>query len=128
MERVVVNFFKWPWGLKHLIFLTHCFRNSLVKIRNIFALVKLFFIKNYFKFKAPQNCWLFNGNLNDSCKNAHLLFSQNKQFNFTNDRFDNPESAVNESFLLAPPAVYFSGDFTSTFWIYLRSIPNYSEL
>ena len=43
-------------------------------------------------------------------------------FSFTFDRFCNPNSAIllNNTYLQAPPAVYFSGDFTVIAWMNLR--------
>ncbi len=51
-------------------------------------------------------------------------------YSFTNDRFNNSNSAIylNIGYLKVPPDVYFSGDFTVTAWIYLKSYINFSRI
>ena len=49
---------------------------------------------------------------------------------FTYDRFCNPNSAIyfKKGYLQVPPGSYFSGDFTVTAWINLRSYQHYSRI
>jgi hypothetical protein len=44
-------------------------------------------------------------------------------YSFVSDRFCSPNSAIyfNQGFLQVPEGAYFSGDFTVTVWIYLKS-------
>ena len=59
--------------------------------------------------------------LDDSVGGAHLYDGLNYQF--TSDRFDIPNSAIyfNKGYLTVPPGIYFSGDFSITAWINLKS-------
>jgi len=49
-------------------------------------------------------------------------------FSFTFDRFCNPNSAIllKKTYLQAPPAVYFSGDFTVIAWMNWMVIPDFN--
>ena len=51
-------------------------------------------------------------------------------YSFTTDRFGNANSAIylNNGYLQVPPGVYFSGDFTVTAWINLKSYEYYSRI
>ena len=50
-------------------------------------------------------------------------------YSFVSDRFYSPNSAIyfNKGYLQVPEGVYFSGDFTVTAWIYLKSYQYYSR-
>lgn len=58
--------------------------------------------------------------LNDEAGGANLYGGTN--YSFTYDRFCKPYSAIyfNSGYLLAPPGVYFWGDFTLTAWINVK--------
>ena len=51
-------------------------------------------------------------------------------YSFVSDRFCSLNSAIyfNKGYLQVPAGVYFSGDFTVTAWIYLKSYQYYSRL
>jgi len=60
-------------------------------------------------------------NLSDVIGGANLFGGGN--YSFVPDRFGTPNSAIyfKRGFLQVPKGVYFSGDFTFTGWIYLKS-------
>jgi hypothetical protein len=60
-------------------------------------------------------------NLSDVVGEANLFGGGN--YSFVPDRFCTPKSAIyfNKGYLQVPSGVYFSGDFTFTGWIYLKS-------
>jgi len=60
-------------------------------------------------------------NLSDVVSGAHLFGGSS--YSFVPDRFCSPNSAIyfNQGYLQVPEGVYFSGDFTFTAWIYLKS-------
>ena len=60
-------------------------------------------------------------NLSDVVGGYNLFGGKN--YSFVPDRFCTPKSAIylNKGYLQAPNGVYFSGDFTFTGWIYLKS-------
>jgi len=60
-------------------------------------------------------------NLTDLVGGANLFGGSS--YSFVPDRFSTPKSAIyfNQGYLQVPPGVYFSGDFTLTAWIYLKS-------
>jgi len=60
-------------------------------------------------------------NLSDVIGGANLFGGSN--YSFFSDRFSIPNSAIyfNNGYLQVPAGVYFSGDFTLTAWIYLKS-------
>ncbi len=66
------------------------------------------------------NYWPMD-NLNDVIGGANLF----KGFSYSSDldRFCSPNAAIyfNQGYLQVPEGVYFSGDFTVTAWIYLKS-------
>jgi len=66
------------------------------------------------------NYWPMSS-LNDSVGGATLFGGSN--YSFVADRFGRPNSAIyfNNGYLQIPSGVYFSGDFTITAWIYLKS-------
>jgi len=67
-------------------------------------------------------------NLSDVIGGANLFGGGN--YSFVPDRFGTPNSAIyfNSGFLQVPDGVYFSGDFTFTGWIYLKSYQSWSRL
>jgi len=67
-------------------------------------------------------------NFTDVVGNADLYSGTN--IYFTYDRFCNPNSAIyfSKGYLQVPPGVYFSGDFTVTAWINLRSYQSRSRI
>jgi hypothetical protein len=67
-------------------------------------------------------------NLSDVVGAANLFGGSN--YSFTSDRFNSPNSAIyfNKGYLQVPAGVYFSGDFTVTAWIYLKSYQFYSRI
>jgi hypothetical protein len=60
-------------------------------------------------------------NLSDVVGGANLFGGSN--YSFVSDRFCSPNSAIyfNLGYLQVPIGVYFSGDFTFTAWIYLKT-------
>jgi hypothetical protein len=72
------------------------------------------------------NYWPMS-NLTDLISGANLFRGSN--YSFTSDRFNSPNSAIylNQGYLQVPEGVYFSGDFTVTAWIYLKSYKNNSR-
>jgi hypothetical protein len=67
-------------------------------------------------------------NLSDVVGGANLYGGSNYSFIF--DRFCSPNSAIyfNKGYLQIPAGVYFSGDFTVTAWIYLKSYQYFSRI
>jgi len=67
-------------------------------------------------------------NLSDVVGGANLFGGSS--YSFTYDRFCLPNSAIyfNQGFLQVPTGVYFSGDFTVTAWIYLKSYQSRSRI
>jgi hypothetical protein len=67
-------------------------------------------------------------NLSDVVGGANLFAGSS--YSFTNDRFCSPNSAIyfNRGYLQVPTGVYFSGDFTFTAWIYLKSYQSWSRI
>ena len=67
-------------------------------------------------------------NLSDVAGGAHLFGGS--KYSFTTDRFGTPNSAIyfNQGYLEVPSGVYFSGDFTVTAWIYLKSYKYFSSI
>jgi hypothetical protein len=66
------------------------------------------------------NYWPMS-NLTDLISGSNLFGGSS--YSFTFDRFNSPNSAIyfNQGYLQVPSSVYFSGDFTFTAWIYLKS-------
>jgi len=66
--------------------------------------------------------------LNDPVGGANLYGGEN--YSFTYDRFCSVNEAIyfNKGYLQVPPGVYFSGDFTVTAWICLKSYQSYSRI
>ena len=73
------------------------------------------------------NYWPMN-NLTDVVSGANLFGGSN--YSFYPDRFSTSNSAIyfNRGYLQVPTGVYFSGDFTLTAWIYLKSYQYYSRI
>jgi hypothetical protein len=73
------------------------------------------------------NYWPMS-NFTDVVSGANLFGGEN--YSFTYDRFCSPNSAIyfNQGYLQVPSGVYFSGDFTFTAWIYLKSYQYYSRI
>ena len=67
-------------------------------------------------------------NLSDVVGGADLF--NGSSYSFTYDRFCTVNSAIyfNKGYLQVPEGVYFSGDFTFTAWIYLKSYQSYSRI
>jgi len=67
-------------------------------------------------------------NMNDVVDGANLFGGSS--YSFTYDRFCSAKSAIyfNQGYLQVPPGVYFTGDFTVTAWIYLKSYQSYSTI
>jgi hypothetical protein len=67
-------------------------------------------------------------NLSDVVGGANLFAGSS--YSFTNDRFCSANSAIyfNKGYLQVPAGVYFSGDFTMSAWIYLKSYQQYSRI
>jgi hypothetical protein len=76
--------------------------------------------------KSIINYWPMS-NLSDVAGGANLFGGGN--YSFTSDRFCSPNSAIyfNKGYLQVPDGVYFSGDFTFTAWIYLKSYQHFSR-
>jgi hypothetical protein len=75
------------------------------------------------------NYWAFNGNVNDSIRNAHLFGGVNA--NLTLDRFGKANSALRliNGYYRVPSGVYFSGtQFTIMSWVNVRGFNSYSRL
>jgi hypothetical protein len=67
-------------------------------------------------------------NLSDVVGEANLFGGSS--YSFTYDRFCSPNSAIyfNQGYLQVPTGVYFSGDFTVTAWINLKSYQSWSRI
>ena len=67
-------------------------------------------------------------NLSDVVGEANLFGGSS--YSFTTDRFNAPNAAIyfNQGYLEVPSGVYFSGDFTVTAWIYLKSYKYFSSI
>jgi len=67
-------------------------------------------------------------NLSDVVGGANLYGGVN--YSFVPDRFCSPNSAIyfNSGYLQVPTGVYFSGNFTVTAWIYLKSYQSNSRI
>jgi hypothetical protein len=67
-------------------------------------------------------------NLSDVVGGANLFAGSS--YSFTNDRFCSANSAIyfNKGYLQVPSGVYFSGYFTMSAWIYLKSYQQYSRI
>jgi hypothetical protein len=67
-------------------------------------------------------------NLSDVVGGANLFGGSS--YSFTTDRFNAPNAAIyfNQGYLEVPSGVYFSGDFTVTAWIYLKSYKYFSSI
>jgi hypothetical protein len=92
-------------------------------------LKKLFnYLINYFKYLANlTNFWPMS-NLSDVVGGANLFGGSN--YSSTCDRFSSKNSAIyfNKGYLQVPAGVYFSGDFSVTAWIYLKSYQNWARI
>ena len=73
------------------------------------------------------NYWPMS-NLSDVVGGANLFGGLN--YSFVSDRFGSPNSAIyfNKGYLQVPEGVYFSGDFTFTAWIFLKSYQSWSRI
>jgi hypothetical protein len=73
------------------------------------------------------NYWPMS-NLSDVVGGANLFGGGN--YSFVSDRFGSPNSAIyfNKGYLQVPEGVYFSGDFTVTAWIFLKSYQSWSRI
>jgi len=67
-------------------------------------------------------------NLSDVVGGANLFGGSS--YSFVSDRFNSSNSAIffNQGYLQVPTGVYFSGDFTFTAWIYLKSYQSWSRI
>jgi hypothetical protein len=67
-------------------------------------------------------------NLSDVVGGADLFGGTS--YSFVPDRFCSPNSAIyfNKGYLQVPAGVYFSGDFTFTAWVYLKSYQPWSRI
>jgi hypothetical protein len=76
---------------------------------------------------CPSNYWRMS-NLSDVVGGANLFGGSS--YSFVPDRFCSPNSAIyfNKGYLQVPNGVYFSGDFTVTAWIYLKSYQSWSRI
>jgi len=69
-----------------------------------------------------------NNNLLEVIRGANLFNGSN--YFYVPDRFCAPNSAIyfNNGYLQVPEGVYFSGDFTLTAWIYLKSYQSWARI
>jgi hypothetical protein len=76
---------------------------------------------------CPSYYWPMS-NLSDVVGGANLF--NGSSYSFTYDRFFSANSAIyfNKGYLKVPNGVYFSGDFTFTAWIYLKSYQSWSRI
>jgi hypothetical protein len=76
---------------------------------------------------CPSNYWPMS-NFIDVVSGADLF--NGSSYSFTCDKYGSPNSAIyfNKGFLQVPTGVYFSGDFTVTAWIYLKSYQSNSRI
>ena len=91
-----------------------------------FFISKIFF-QRYLS-NGLRNYWPFSNNYDDPIGKANLFNGLN--YTLTTDRFGNPNSALDlaNGYLQVPSGVYFSGKFTFTAWVYMRSFGKYSRL
>jgi len=99
-------------------------------VENLFSIIfSVLIIKiNFFKkIGSLINYWPMN-NLTDVISGANLFGGSS--YSFVPDRFCSLNSAIyfNHGYLQVPAGVYFSGDFTVTGWIYLKSYQYYSRI
>ena len=80
-----------------------------------------------FVLASLANYWKFDSNLNDIVGSCNLFPSAS--FSFSSDRYeiDNSSISLNNSYLIAPAGVYFSGDFSITLWLYMESTITFSN-
>jgi len=89
-------------------------------------------IKSFFYYLKKLASLLINfwptSNLSDLVGGSKLFGGLN--YSFALDRFCSPNSAIyfNKGYLQVPEGVYFSGDFTFTAWIYLRTYQYWSRI
>ena len=103
------------------------------KINNFIERIFLYSLINSFKCYISQketnqtNYWPMN-NLSDVIGSANLYGGSS--YSFVPDRFCSPNSAIffNSGYLQVPPGVYFSGDFTVTAWINIKSYQSHSRI
>ena len=74
------------------------------------------------------NFWPFNNNYNDIIGEANLFGGS--LVSLANDRFGRNSSAIdlNSGYIQAPSGVYFDGDFTVTFWMFVREQLDYGKV
>jgi hypothetical protein len=96
---------------------------SSVDIMNEYKLYSKYGILNY----CPSNHWQMS-TLSDAVGGANLFEGAN--YSFVPDRFCSAKSAIyfNQGYLQVPAGVYFSGDFTFTAWIYLKSFQYFPKI
>jgi hypothetical protein len=77
---------------------------------------------------CPSNYWPMSNHLNDAVGGANLF--EGSSYSFVPDRFCSPNSAIyfNKGYLKVPSGIYFSGNFTFTAWIYLKSYQSWSRI
>jgi hypothetical protein len=77
--------------------------------------------------KLLINYWPMN-NLTDLVGGANLFGGSS--YSFVPDRYGSVDQAIyfNQGYLQVPAGVYFTGDFTVTAWIYLKSYQSYSRI
>jgi hypothetical protein len=78
-------------------------------------------------YQLLTNYWPMS-NMSEIVGGANLFGGLN--YSFVPDRFCSAKSAIyiNQGYLQVPPGVYFTGDFTVTAWIYLKSYQYYSRI
>jgi hypothetical protein len=78
-------------------------------------------------YQLLTNYWPMS-NMSDIVGGANLYGGLN--YSFVPDRFCSANSAIyfNQGYLQVPPGYYFTGDFTVTAWIYLKSYQYYSRI
>jgi hypothetical protein len=96
---------------------------SSIDIMNEYILDSKYGVLNH----CPSNYWPMSS-LSDVAGGANLFGGAN--FSFVPDRRCSPNSAIyfNQGYLQVPEGVYFSGDFTFTAWIYLKSYQSNSRI
>ena len=67
-------------------------------------------------------------NFSDVVGKADILSASNASNDL--DRFNNPDSAIylNNGYLTLPPDIYFSGDFSITFWLKFKSFQEHATI
>ena len=90
-------------------------------------LINIFIILNILESLSLINYWPMS-NLSDVVGGVNLFGGSN--YSFTYDRFCSANSAIyfNSGYLQVPAGVYFSGDFTVTAWIFLKSYQSNSRI